>query len=345
MRIREFAKAVGAKVIGLDEDFEITGISTLEEAQPGQISFVSAERYLPAAAKSQASAIIVAENLVVEGKPCLVMKEPWLGVLYLLEHFYPADGAIYYEGIHPTAVVDPTACVGSNVRIGPYAVIGPQSKIGNRSIIEAGCIIGPGVEIGEGCHLHPRVVVEHGTRIGNRVIIQAGAVLGGDGFKFEVIDGRWRKIPQVGRVVIEDDVEIGANTTIDRASFTETRIGAGTKIDNLVQIAHNVRIGRDCVIVAQVGIAGSTSVGDGSILAAQVGVADNLKLGKGVRVMARSGVKDDLADGQTVLGAPARPFRVAARIMAAEAKLPELVAEVARLSERIAELERRLGEK
>ena len=190
---------------------------------------------------------------------------------------------------------------------------------------------------------HPRVVLEHGTRIGNRVIIQAGAVLGGDGFKFEVINGRWQKIPQVGRVVIEDDVEIGANTTIDRASFTETHIGAGTKIDNLVQIAHNVRIGRDCVVVAQVGIAGSSTVGDGSILAAQVGVADNLRLGKGVRVMARSGVKDDIPDGRTVLGAPARPFRVAARIMAAEAKLPELVAQVTKLSEKVAELERKLS--
>jgi UDP-3-O-[3-hydroxymyristoyl] glucosamine N-acyltransferase len=343
MRVREFAQATGARPVGLADDFEIQGISTLEDAQPGQVSFVTNERYMEAAAQTRASALIVPEELVVTGKPCLVMREPWLGVLFLLEHFYPADSAIYYDGVHPTAMIDPTAQLGERVRVGPHAVVGPECVIGARSIIEAGCVIGRDVRIGEDCRLHPRVVLEHGTRIGNRVIIQAGAVLGGDGFKFEVINGRWQKIPQVGRVVVEDDVEIGANTTIDRASFTETHIGAGTKIDNLVQIAHNVRIGRDCVVVAQVGIAGSSTVGDGSILAAQVGVADNLKLGKGVRVMARSGVKDDIPDGRTVLGAPARPFRVAARIMAAEAKLPELVAQVTKLSEKVAELERKLS--
>ncbi len=345
MRLREFAEAVGGQIVGLEEDFEIQGLTTLEQAKPGQVSFVANERYLPAARNSQASALIVAEGLAIPGKTCVVLEEPWRGVLYLLERFYPADAAVYFEGVDPAAVVDATAEVGKGVRIGPRAVVGPRAKIGDGTIVEPGCVIGPDVEIGQNCHLHPNVVIEHGTRIGNRVIIQAGAVIGGDGFKFEVIGGKWTKIPQVGRVVIEDDVEIGANTTIDRASFTETRIGAGTKIDNLVQIAHNVTIGRDCVIVAQVGIAGSSSVGDGSILAAQVGIADNLKLGRGVRVMARSGVKDHLEDGQTVLGTPARPFRLAARIMAAEAKLPDLVSEVAKLSEKVKELEERLKER
>lgn len=345
MRIREFAEAVGGELIGVGEDFEIEGISTLEEARPGQVSFVSSERYLEAARSTRASALIVPRGVEVEGKACVALDEPWLGVLYLLEHFYPADAAIYFTGIHATAVVDPTAQLAAGVRVGPKAVIGPGTRIGADTVIEAGCVIGPNVQIGERCHLHPNVVVEHGTQIGNRVVIQAGAVIGGDGFKFEFIQGRWRKIPQVGRVVIEDDVEIGANTTIDRASLTETRIGAGTKIDNLVQIAHNVRIGRDCIIVAQVGIAGSSRVGDGSILAAQVGVADNLELGKRVRVLARSGVKDHLADNETVVGTPARPFRLAARIIAAEAKLPEVVQQVGKLTERIKALEEQLSQR
>lgn len=345
MRLSEFATAVNGELINLKEDFEITGISTLQDAQPGQVSFASSERYLQAAQETRASAVIVPKGLGLADKTCVVLDEPWRGVLFLLELFYPADAAVYFTGVHPSAIVADNVRLGQNVRIGPNAVIGPDTIIGDDTIIEAGCVIGPDVHIGSRCHLHANVVVEHGTRIGNRVIIQAGAVIGGDGFKFEIIDSKWRKIPQVGRVVIEDDVEIGANTTIDRASFTETRIGAGTKIDNLVQIAHNVKIGRDCVIVAQVGIAGSSTVGDGSILAAQVGVADNLRLGKGVRVMARSGVKDHLDDGATVLGAPARPFRIAARIMAAEAKLPELVSEVAKLAEKVRELEARLAEK
>ena len=342
MRVTEFASRMGSQVINLADDFEIQGITTLEAAGPGYISFVINERYLGKARETQASAVIVPEAIALENKAYIPLREPWEGVLYLLEMFYPKDAAVYFEGVHPTAVVHPEAVLGEGVRVGPHAVIGPRSRIGARTIIEAGCVIGPDVEIGTDCHLHPQVVVEHGCIIGNRVVVQAGAVIGGDGFKFEIIGGRWKKIPQVGRVVIEDDVEIGANTTIDRASYTETRIGAGTKIDNLVQIAHNVTIGRDCVIVAQVGIAGSTTVGDGSILAAQVGVADNLKLGKGVKVMARSGVKDNIPDGQTIFGAPARPFRLAARIMAAETKLPELVTEVAKLSERIAQLEKEL---
>lgn len=343
MRIREFAAAVGGELIGVVEDFEIRGISTLQDAQPGELSFVANERYLKAAEQTQASAVIVPKGVQLANKPCVAMAEPWKGVLFLLEHFYPSDAAVYFHGVHPSAVVAENVTLGKEVRIGPNVVIGPGTTIGDYTIIEAGCVVGPNVRIGERCHIHPNVVIEHGTEIGHRVIIQAGAVIGGDGFKFEVIEGKWRKIPQVGRVVIEDDVEIGANTTIDRASYTETRIGAGTKIDNLVQIAHNVQIGRDCIIVAQVGIAGSSTVGDGSILAAQVGIADNLRLGKGVRVMARSGVKDHIEDGQTVLGAPARPFRVAARIMAAEAKLPELIAEVAQLSEKIKALEAKLA--
>ncbi|MCX7625140.1 MAG: UDP-3-O-(3-hydroxymyristoyl)glucosamine N-acyltransferase [Candidatus Sumerlaeaceae bacterium] len=344
MRLSEFAAAVNGELVNFKEDFEITGISTLQDAKPGQVSFAASERYLQRALETEASAIIVPKGFSLGEKTCVVLDEPWRGVLFLLEYFYPHDAAIYFKGVDPSAVVAENVRLGQNVRIGPKVVIGPNTVIGDETVIEAGCIIGPNVEIGSRCHLHAHVVIEHGTRIGHRVIIQAGAVIGGDGFKFELIGGKWRKIPQVGCVVIEDDVEIGANTTIDRASFTETRIGAGTKIDNLVQIAHNVTIGKDCVIVAQVGIAGSSSVGDGSILAAQVGVADNLQLGKRVRVMARSGVKDNIEDGATVLGTPARPFRVAARIVATEAKLPEMLAEVTRLSEKVRQLEARLAE-
>jgi UDP-3-O-[3-hydroxymyristoyl] glucosamine N-acyltransferase len=343
MRITEFAAAMGSRVGNLSDDFEITGISTLEAAEPGNVSFVSGEKYLAASKGTRASALIVPEKVEPGGVAFVPLREPWTGVLFLLNHLHPADAPLYYRGVHPSAVVDPAAQLAADVTVGPNAVIGPRTRIGARTVVGPACVIGPDCAIGEDCLFHARVVVEHETVIGNRVIMQAGAAIGGDGFKYEVIGGKWTRIPQVGRVVIEDDAEIGANTTVDRASFTETRIGAGTKIDNLVQVAHNVRIGKGCVVVAQTGIAGSTEIGDGCILAASVGIADNLRIGNKVTILARSGVKDNIPDGQTIIGAPALPFRQAARIMAAQTKLPDLISEVQRLAKRVEELEKKNG--
>jgi UDP-3-O-[3-hydroxymyristoyl] glucosamine N-acyltransferase len=342
MRITEFAAAVGTRVDNLKQDFEITGITTLETAGEGQVSFVSKEKYMGRAAGSAAAAIIVPEGAAIEGRATLPMKEPWAGVLHLLNHLYPAGRERYYTGVHSGASVHPDAKVAADAVVAPGAVIGPRTVVGARSVIGPNCVVGQDCVIGEDCVLHAAVTLAHESRLGSRVQIHPGTVIGADGFKYEPIGGKLTKIPQVGCVVIEDDVEIGANVCIDRASFTETRIGQGAKIDNLVQLAHNVVVGRGCVIVSQCGIAGSTTIGDGTILAASVGVADNLKIGSRVTVLARSGVKDDIADGQVMLGAPARPIRQAARIYAAEAKMPDIITEVSRLRARVEELEKRL---
>lgn len=343
MRITEFAAAMNSHVTNLQEDFEITGISTLERAKPGEVSFVSNEKYLSRGETTQASALIVPEKVELSSTPTVALAEPWAGVLFLLNALYPESHYRHFSGVHPTAVVDPTAELGESVTVAPNAVIGPRTRIGARSVIGPASVIGADCTIGEDTLIHANVVVAYNCQIGNRVILYPGAVIGADGFKYEVIGGRWTKIPQVGTVVLEDGVEIGANTCVDRASFTETRVGANTKIDNLVQIAHNCQIGSECIIVSQSGIAGSSSVGDGSILAAQVGIADNLKLGKGVRIMAQSGVKDHLADRDTVVGTPARPFRQQARIYAAEARLPEIASELNKLKARVEELEKKQG--
>lgn len=336
---------MGAEIENPADDFEITGFSTLEQAKAGEISFVSSEKYLEHSAASKASALILPEKLAAKGtQPAIRLREPWAGVLYLLNHLHPDNENVYYSGVHRSAVVDPTAKLAANVSIGPLVVIGPLAEVGDGSVIGPRSVIGPKARIGAHCLLHPGVVIEHEVQIGNRVIIQSGAVIGGDGFKYEVIGGKWQRIPQVGRVVIEDDVEIGANTCIDRASFTETRIGANTKIDNLVQIAHNVQIGSNCIVVSQSGIAGSSSMGDWTILAAGAGVADNVKLGKKVRVIARSGVKDDIPDGETWGGYPATPFRQFAKMTAASKHLPELVSEVAKLKATVEALQKKLGE-
>lgn len=345
MLLTEFAAAMGSRVENLEKDFAIRGITTLENAGPTDVSFVSDRKYLKQVKASKAGAVIVSEKLTPEGRPFIPLAEPWAGVLYLLQQLHPDWARRWYTGIHPTAVVDGSAQLAANVQVGPTAVIGPRVAIAEGTAIGPGCVIGPGCTIGSDCTLGANCVLEAGTVLGDNVILQPGAVLGADGFKYEILGGKWTKIPQVGKVIIGAGAEVGANTCIDRASFTETRVGPNTKLDNLVQIAHNANIGGNSIIVSQTGIAGSTEIGDNCILAAQVGVADNLKLGKGVIVLAQAGVKDNLEDGQTVIGSPARPFRHQARIFSVENKLPDLAAELARLTEKVAELEKRLSEK
>lgn len=340
MLISEFAAAMGSRVEGLTRDFEIKALTTLEDAGPDDVSFVSNEKYTSHARDTRAGAVIVPAGMQIEGVATVPLTEPWTGVLYLLGQLHPAAPYKYFSGIHPSAVVDPTASVAASASVGPNAVIGPRTVVGERSVIGPCCVIGPDVVVGDDCVFHALVSVTHGNIIGSRVILHAGASIGADGFKYEPMCNMWTKIPQVGRVVLEDDVEIGANACIDRASFTETRIGANTKIDNLVMVAHNARVGRNTIIVSQTGIAGSSTVGDNAILAAQVGVADNIKLGNNIRILARSGIKDDVADGEILLGTPGRPVRLQARIVAAEGRLPELVMELARLRKRVEQLEK-----
>jgi UDP-3-O-[3-hydroxymyristoyl] glucosamine N-acyltransferase len=344
VKLSQFAAAMGSRIENPADDFDIHGISTLEEAGPGEVSFVADKKYLKDAAGSRASALIVPEGSSVAG-PHIPLKEPWAGVLYLLQKLHPEWHRRWYKGVHPSAYVDTTAILAEDVAVGPNAVVGPGVVIGGGAAVGPGAVIGPDCTVASGCTIGAGAVLESGTVLGEGVIIQPGAVLGGDGFKYEVIAGKWTKIPQVGRVVIGAEAEIGANTTIDRASFTETRIGANTKIDNLVQIAHNASIGSDCIIVSQTGIAGSTEIGDHTILAAQVGIADNLTIGRRVVVLAKAGVKDNVADGEKMFGYPARPFRQQARIIGVENRLPELAEQVAQMAKRIEELEKRLSEK
>ncbi|MBX7244322.1 MAG: UDP-3-O-(3-hydroxymyristoyl)glucosamine N-acyltransferase [Candidatus Sumerlaeaceae bacterium] len=343
MRITEFAAAMGTQVANLGDDFEIKGITTLDAAGPGDVSFISSDKYLSQAASSAASALIVPAKASVASHPSIPLAEPWAGVLFLLNHLYPENRFVYFRGIDPSAAVDPSAQLAPDVAVGPGAVIGPRVVIGGGSVVGPNCVIGPDCKVGSNCALNAGAILCAETEIGNHVILHAGAVIGADGFKYEKVGGRLAKIPQVGRVILEDHVEIGANSCIDRASFTETRIGAGTKIDNLVQIGHNVTMGRSCIVVSQAGIAGSCKIGDGVIFAAQAGVADNIRIGNGVTIAARAGVKDHLPDGVVVIGQPARPFREGSKIIMAEARLPDMIQEVTRLKKRVEELEKKLA--
>jgi len=333
----EVAEAVGGTVIG-DGSIEITGVAGIREAQEGELTFLANPRYEPYLSKTHASAIIVAENHLDLGKPLIQNSNPYLTFLKAVRYF-AGEGERPEPGIHPTAVVARDACVAPDASVGPLVTIGAGADIGARSVLHPGCVVGPRVRIGEDVLLYPNVVIREDCVVGDRVIIHAGSVIGSDGFGF-VRDGEiYRKLPQVGSVVVEEDVEIGANVTIDRATTGTTRIGAGSKIDNLVQIAHNVQVGRNCILVSQVGISGSTSIGDHAILAGQVGVVGHIEIGAGAMVGAQSGVSKSVKAGERVFGYPARPVLQTKRIEASLRHLPELIQTVRELRRRLEELE------
>jgi UDP-3-O-[3-hydroxymyristoyl] glucosamine N-acyltransferase len=262
----------------------------------------------------------------------VIVAKPMEALLSLLPRFHRAPKAPV--GVHSTAIIGSRVRLGTNVSIGPYAVIGEDVQLGEGTAIGAHCVVGAGVTIGEGVSLYPSVTVYSGSRIGNRVAIHAGARIGSDGFGYVPQGGAHLKIPHVGRCLIEDDVEIGANTTIDRGSIDDTVVGAGTKVDNLVQIAHNVRIGKACLIMAQVGIAGSARVEDGAMLLGQVGMSGHHTIGKRAIVAAQAGVFGDIPAGETWSGYPARPHKEALRGQAALFKLPALLRRIERLLEK-----------
>jgi UDP-3-O-[3-hydroxymyristoyl] glucosamine N-acyltransferase len=247
-------------------------------------------------------------------------------MIALIELFHPVPPLV--PGVHPRAVVAPDARVDATAAVGPLAVIEAGARMGAGARVGALAYVGPGVQIGEGCALGPRVTLLAGVRLGCRVLVHAGAVLGADGFGFAFDGAQHRKIPQIGGVLVEDDVEIGANTAIDRATFGDTIVRRGTKIDNLVQIGHNVEVGAHSILVAQVGVSGSSKLGRGVVLAGQVGIADHVTIGDGAMVAAQGGVPSDLEAGGRYLGTPARPILEARRIFAAETRLPELLQRV-----------------
>ncbi len=338
--LRELARALHATLEG-DAAAVVIGVAPLESAGPDQISFLVDARYVEAAKASRAGAFLAGPEVSGLPAPVLRVPAPQQALIELLTLFHPPAEAV--AGVAPSAVVArdasvaPTATVGALAVIESGAVIGPHVRIGPLAFV------GAGAEVGEASVVHARVAVCARVRLGKRVVVHPGAVIGADGFGYAFDGEAHRKIPQVGSVVAEDDVEIGANATVDRATLGQTIIRRGTKIDNLVQIGHNVEIGEHSIIVAQVGIAGSCRIGRGVVLAGQVGVADHLTIGDGAVVAAQSGLARDVAPGEKVFGTPARPLIEAKRIFVLEGELPELARRLRSAERRLAQLEARLG--
>ncbi|HEY6303189.1 MAG TPA: UDP-3-O-(3-hydroxymyristoyl)glucosamine N-acyltransferase [Terriglobales bacterium] len=336
MKLSDIAKVLNARIENASPDTEIKALAGIEQAAPGQLTFVSNPKYNSAAKMTKASAVIVAENFPAISAGMLRSKNPYLAWAKAIELFYRPPS--YVPGIHPTAVVHPTARkkLGKNVHIGPYVVIEEDVVIGNNAVLLAHVVIYRGVTVGDNFFAHAHAVVREFCQLGDNVLLQNGVVVGCDGFGFakDEDDGHWHKIAQSGNVVVESDVEVQANTCVDRASIGETRIGHGSKIDNLVQVGHSCTIGHDTLLCAQVGLAGTTDVGNNVILAGQVGVSGHVKIGDGAIAIAQSGIPHDVPPGAMVSGAPAIDHRLWLKCCAAYAKLPEIAKAVRRLSER-----------
>jgi UDP-3-O-[3-hydroxymyristoyl] glucosamine N-acyltransferase len=328
MKLADLASALGATCRG-DDSLEITGVAGIEEAGPGQVTFVANPKYTPLAQTTQASAVLVTEDFPDISAATLRTSNPYLAFARAVGIFY--QGPAYPPGIHPTAVIDPTASIGRDAHIGAYAVVGPHSTIGDHATLLPHTVIYPGVTIGEHFFAHANSVVRENCRIGNHVVLQNGVVVGSDGFGFAKDDqGRWFKIPQSGPTIVGDHVEIQANSAIDRASVGETRIGNGVKVDNLVQVGHGSSIGENSLLCAQVGLAGSTHVGNNVVLAGQVGVAGHCHIGDNVIATAQAGLHGDIPPGSVLSGSPAFANKQWLRATAAFQRLPDLVRQIPR---------------
>ncbi len=335
--LAEIAKLVNGELRG-DGNIQITGVADIKLAKPGDITFLANPKYNALAEKTAASAVIVARQIEIKGIPSILVDNPTRAFAQVTTLFYgKAEHSL--KGIHPSAVIADNAQIGKNVAIGPYVVIGQRSRIGDDSIIYAGSYIGDDVDIGNNCLIYSRVTICNRVKIGQRVIVHAGTVIGAEGFGYLSIGGKQERIPHFGDVIIGDDVEIGVNATIDRAKLDSTVIGRGTKIDNLVHIAHNVVVGENSLIVAQVGVSGSVRIGNNVILAGQVGIADHVSIGDGAVVLSRSGVTKDIRSGETVYGFPAKPQAVAKKVNAHLQRLPKYVEELRILKNRVESLE------
>jgi len=339
-KLKELAQWVDGTVVG-DGEIEISGVASVEEARQGQITFISNPKYLPHLSKTQASAVIVSKEVTQADKPLLCVTDPESAfakvlTLFSVQPYQP-------KGIDPKAWISPTARLGKDVTVYPFVYIGDRCSIGDRATFYPGVFVGEDSAIGEDSILYPNVSVYAGTVIGKRVILHGGVVVGGDGFRYVKEGKRNVKVPHVGIVEIEDDVEIGANATVDRATLGKTIVRRGVKIDNLVMVAHNVVIGEDSVIVAQVGIAGSTKIGSNVTLAGQVGVAGHIEIGDNAMVGAQAGVIHDLPGNQGYHGSPALPQREYIRAITTLPKLPEMRKTVLDLEKRIKKVEEALS--
>ncbi len=320
-------------------DVAITGVAPLSDAGEGQISFLSNPKYAPELAKTKATAILVSADHAEESPRYIRVPNPYFAMARVIARFF--DRRPMPQGVSPHAAVAATAKLGNNVAVGPFTSIGENVEIGDDVVIFPNVTIEPNVEIGDGTIVYPQVSIYYGSRIGKRCIIHSSVVIGSDGYGFATEGGKHHKIPQVGIVRIEDDVEIGAGSSIDRAALGETVIGEGTKIDNLVQIGHNVKIGKHCLLVAQVGIAGSTQLGNYVVVAGQSGFAGHLKIGDGVQVAAKSAVLRDLQSNTKVMGSPAIGFGEFSRREVWLRRLPELARKVTQLERMLLAKERK----
>jgi len=339
--VRELADRLGGRVVG-DAEVVVRRVASLEDAGPDDLTFLTHPRYRERALATRAAAVLVAPDVDLDVAVRIEVPRPYVALARVLSWFHPPEPA--RPGVSPDARVHPGAEVDPSAEIGAFAVVEEGARVGARVRIAPGCYLGRGARVGDDTVVHPGAVLYARTRVGERCIVHAGVVLGADGFGFALDDGVHRKIPQVGRVVVEDDVEIGANSTVDRGALEDTVIGAGTKIDDLVMVAHGVRLGRGCLLVAQSGVAGSSRLGDHVTVAGQSGVAGHLAVGERTVVAAKSAVFADVDAGSFVAGIPATDHRQWKRAQAVHKRLPELRAEIARLRERIDALEATIRE-
>jgi UDP-3-O-[3-hydroxymyristoyl] glucosamine N-acyltransferase len=323
MKLSKIASALKARLENGSPDTEISGLNGIEQAGSGELTFVSNPKYAAAARSTKASAVIVAEDFPAIAAPMLRAKNPYLAFALALELFHRP--LRYAPGVHPTAVVDSSAKIGRNAHLGPYVVVDENAQIGDDAVLLAHVVIYRGVRIGHNFFAHAHAVVRENCRVGNNVLLQNGVVIGSDGFGFaKAPDAHWQKIPQPAPAVIEDDVEVQANSCIDRASVGETRIRRGVKIDNLVQVGHGSQVGEDALLCSQAGLAGSTEIGRRVILTGQVGVVGHCKVGDDAIVTPQSGVAHDVAAGALVSGAPAVDHKLWLKYSAILPRLPEM---------------------
>ncbi len=331
--VRTLAECVRGELLG-DGDLPISNARTLSEAQPGDITFVEHEKHLNAWHASLASAAIVPGNIPVNGRPIIRVADP-LNAFAVVVRQLRGRLPEMNPGISPAAHVHPSARLAAGVSVGPFAVVGEGTEIGANSVLQTGAVVGRFCKLGENVTLYPHVIVSDECILGNRVIIHPNAVIGADGFGYRSQEGRHVKVPQLGWVELEDDVEVGACSTIDRGTFGATRVGTGTKLDNLVMIGHNCQIGKYNLLCSQVGIAGSCTTGDYVVMAGQVGVADHLHIGDRVTILAKTGVSGHVASGSQIMGYPARSHKEFARSIWLLDKLPDLRKEVSRIAKHL----------
>jgi UDP-3-O-[3-hydroxymyristoyl] glucosamine N-acyltransferase len=334
MKTSELAKLLGGILHG-EEAREVRHVAALATAGPDELTYAEGAKFLDLAAGSRAGCILVPEGCLLTGQTTIEVANPKLAFVRAAEVLSPPRKV--KPGVHPTAVIASDARLAEDVTVGPHVAIESGVEVGQGTYLGAGVCLGEGAQIGSHCVLHPRVSVYPGARIGNRVILHSGVVVGSDGFGYVFAEGQYEKFPQQGGVVIEDDVEIGSNSTVDRGSLGVTVIGQGTKIDNLVQIAHNVRVGRHCVIAAQTGISGSAEIGDYVVMGGQVGVADHIRIEEGAMIGGQAGIFRTVRKGTKVWGTPARPLDEFKKVYAQLANLPNLARKIKEISLRLSE--------